>query len=199
MSEQLPVLVDDAPLPHPIHLVVTDDLRRSRLTVFFRIFLVIPHLIWLVIWGIAVWFAVLAAWLIGIFAGRVPDGLHAFIAGYLRYLTHVYAYYSIAANPYPSFSGTPGYPVDVEIAPATQQSRLTILFRLLLVIPAYIVLYVLGLVAYVVMFLAWFYALFAGKLNVGLRDVLAYWLRYNAQTIGYICLLTRRYPSFADE
>ena len=68
MSEQLPVAAD-VPSPHPIHLVVTDDLRRSRLTVFFRIFLVIPHLIWLVLWGIAVWFAVLAAWLIGIFTG----------------------------------------------------------------------------------------------------------------------------------
>jgi hypothetical protein len=199
MSDQLPVLVSDAPASHPIHLVVTDDLRRSRLTVFFRLFLVIPHFIWLAIWGIAVWFAVLVAWLIGIFAGRVPEGLHNFIAAYLRYLTHVYAYYSIAANPYPSFSGAPGYPIDVEIAPAAHQSRLTILFRLLLAIPAYIVLYILGLVAYVVMFLAWFYALFAGNLHVGLRDVLAYWLRYNAQTIGYICLLTQRYPSFADE
>jgi hypothetical protein len=198
MPEQLPV-ADDAPAPHPIHLVVTDDLRRSRLTVFFRILLVIPHLIWLVLWGIAVWFAVLAAWLVGIFTGRIPEGLHGFIATYVRYLTHVTAYYSIAANPYPAFNGTPGYPIDVELAPAAKQSRLTIFFRLLLVIPAYIVLYVLGLVANLVMFLAWFYALFAGKLNVGLRDVLAYWLRYNAQTIGYICLLTQRYPSFADE
>jgi hypothetical protein len=198
MSEQLPVLVTDAPEPHPIHLVITDDLHRNRLTVFFRLLLVIPHFVWLALWGIAVWFAVFAAWLIGVFAGRVPDGLHGFIAAYLRYLTHVYAYYSIAADPYPSFTGAPGYPIDVEIAPAAHQSRLAIFFRLLLVIPAYIVLAVLGWVANVVMFLAWFYALFAGSLNSGLRDVLAYWLRYNAQTIGYACLLTQRYPTFAD-
>jgi len=199
MSEQLPVLVTDVPVPHPIHLVITDDLHRSRLTVLFRLLLVIPHVIWLSLWGIAVWFAVLAAWVIGIFTGRVPDGLHDFIASYLRYLTHVYAYGSIAANPYPAFSGAPGYPIDVEIAPATQQSRLTIFFRLVLVIPAYIVLYLLQYVAYLVAFLAWFYALFAGKLHLGLRDVLAYWLRYNAKTIGYVCLLTQRYPNFADE
>ena len=199
MSEQFPVVVTDAPAPHPIHLVVTDDLHRSRLTVFFRILLVIPHFIWLALWGIAVWFAVLAAWLIGVFAGRVPEGLHGFTASYLRYLTHVNAYFSIAANPFPSFTGAPGYPIDIEIAPTSPQSRLTIFFRLLLVIPAYIVLSVLGYVAQVVMFLAWFYALFAGNLHIGLRDVLAYWLRYNAQTIGYILLLTQRYPSFADE
>lgn len=198
MSEQPPT-VTDVPAPHPIHLVVTDDLHRSRLTVFFRLLLVIPHFVWLMLWGIAVWFAVVAAWLIAIFAGRVPEGLHGFIASYLRYLTHVNAYFSIAANPFPAFSGAPGYPVDVEIAPAGPQSRLTIFFRILLVIPAYIVATVLGYVAQIVMFLAWLYALFAGKLHGGLRDVLAYWLRYNAQTIAYACLLTQRYPSFADE
>ena len=67
---------------HPIHLVVTDDLERNRLTVFFRLLLAIPHFVWLLLWGIAVWFAVLAAWLVGIFTGRVPDGLHGFIASF---------------------------------------------------------------------------------------------------------------------
>ena len=198
MSEQLPAAAD-IPAPHPIHLVVTDDLQRSRLTVFFRLLLVIPHLVWLALWGIAVWFAVLAAWVVGIFTGRVPDGLHGFIASYLRYLTHVYGYFSLAADPYPGFGGAPGYPIDVAIASPMEQSRLTIFFRLLLAIPALIVLTVLGYVAEIVIFLAWFYALFAGKLHIGLRDVIAYWLRYNAQTFGYVCLLTQRYPSFSDE
>ena len=199
MSEQLPVLVTDAPVPHPIHLVVTDDLQRNRLTVFFRLFLAIPHFIWLLLWGIAVWFAVVAAWFVGIFTGRVPDGLHDFIASYLRYTTHVYTYFMIAADPFPAFDGAPGYPIDVAIAPPLQQSRLAIFFRVLLAIPAFIVLWVLQYVAQVVAFLAWFYALFAGKLHVGLRDVLAYYLRYNAQTGGYVSLLTQRYPSFSDE
>jgi hypothetical protein len=194
MSEQLPVpAVADAPVPHPIHLVVTDDLHRNRLTVFFR------HLIWVALWGIAVWFAVLAAWFVGIFTGRVPDGLHGFIASYLGYLTHVYGYVSLAADPFPAFSSSSGYPIDVEIAPAEKQSRVTIFFRLFLAIPAFIVLWVLGYVAQLVSFLAWFYALFAGNLHSGLRDVLAYWLRYNAQTIAYSCLLTPRYPSFSDD
>jgi uncharacterized protein DUF4389 len=200
MSEQLPVpAVADAPVPHPIHLVVTDDLHRNRLTVFFRLLLAIPHLIWVALWGIAVWFAVLAAWFVGIFTGRVPDGLHGFIASYLRYLTHVYGYVSLAADPFPAFSSSSGYPIDVEIAPAEKQSRVTIFFRLFLAIPAFIVLWVLGYVAQLVSFLAWFYALFAGNLHSGLRDVLAYWLRYNAQTIAYSCLLTPRYPSFSDD
>ena len=38
-------------MEHPIQLIVTDDLSRSRLTVFFRLLLVIPHWIWLGLWG----------------------------------------------------------------------------------------------------------------------------------------------------
>jgi hypothetical protein len=199
MSEQLTVLEPDAPPPHPIHLVVTDDLRRNRLTVFFRLLLVIPHLFWLLIWGIAVWFAVLAAWFVGIVTGRIPLGLHNFIASYLRYQTHVRAYWFLAADPFPAFSGAPGYPIDVEIAPPEQQSRLKIFFRLLLAIPALIVVSVLQYVAEIVAFFAWFYALFLGTLHSGLRDVIVYWLRYDVQAFAYMTLLTPRYPTFSDE
>ncbi len=184
---------------HPIHLVVTDDLRRSRLTVFFRLLLVIPHLFWLLLWGIVVFFAVVAAWFAALVLGRVPAGLHNFVAGYLRYQTHVYAYFSLAANPFPGFTGAPGFPVDLEIAPPARQNRLTIFFRIFLAIPAMMFLYVLQLVGEMVMFLSWFYALFLGNLNRGMRDVLAYWLRYQAQLVGYLMLLTSRYPSFSDD
>ena len=78
-------------------------------------------------------------------------------------------------------------------------SRLTIFFRIFLAIPALIVLWVLGYVAEIVAFFAWFWALFAGTLHPGLRDVLAYYLRYNAQVFGYLALLTQRYPSFSDD
>lgn len=184
---------------HPIHLVVTDDLRRSRLTVFFRLLLAIPHLVWAGLWGMAAYLLAVVGWVLGIVLGRVPDGLHRFLAAYVRYQTHVYAYVSLAANPFPGFTGAPGYPLDVEVASAARQNRLGVLFRLLLAIPAFIVLYVLQLVGSVVMILAWFYALFVGKLPKGMRDLLAYWLRYQAQTTGYVLLLTGRYPSFSDD
>ena len=69
---------------HPLRLTVTDDLVRSRLTVFFRLLLAIPHFIWLELWGIVVVLAVFVAWLAALFTGRVPGGLHSFIASYLR-------------------------------------------------------------------------------------------------------------------
>ena len=40
------------PNRHPVQVVVEDDLQRSRLTVFFRLLLAIPHFIWFVLWSI---------------------------------------------------------------------------------------------------------------------------------------------------
>ena len=61
-------------------------------------------------------------------------------------------------------------------------------------IPAWIVLYFLGYVAQIVMFFAWFIALFTGSLHEGLRDVLVYWIRYAAQTYGYQLLSDAEVP-----
>jgi hypothetical protein len=189
----------DAPDPHPIRMVVTDDLARSRLTVFFRLLLAIPQLVWVTLWTFAVVPVAVVAWVIGLVTGRVPDGLHSFMAAYTRYYTHLDAYLWIAADPYPGFTGEPGYPVDVETPPATSHNRLTIFFRLLLAIPAAIVMSVLQNVAWIVAILAWFYALVTGRMSRGMRDLQVYCLRYQAQTFGYLLLLTQRYPSFSDE
>ncbi|HEV3228587.1 MAG TPA: DUF4389 domain-containing protein, partial [Solirubrobacteraceae bacterium] len=59
---------------HPIRLIVTDDLRRSRLTVFFRLLLAIPHFIWLALWTVAALVAAVANWFATLFSGRSPGG-----------------------------------------------------------------------------------------------------------------------------
>lgn len=183
---------------HPIQLVVTDDLRRSRLTVFLRLPLSIPHFIWIELWGIVAWLALVVAWVVGIFLGRIPNSLHRFLAAYVRYSTHVTAYATIAANPFPGFTGTLPYPVDLEIAPAAKQGRLRIFFRLILAIPALVVVYLLQIVLYVIAIIAWFAALFTGGLDRSLRDILTFCIRYLAQTNAYLFLLTKRYPTFKD-
>jgi hypothetical protein len=180
---------------HPIHLVNDDDLHRTRLTVFLRILLSIPHWIWLALWGIAVYVAALLGWLIGIFTGRLPDALHNFIASYTRYFAHVYAYWHLLADPFPSFSGAAAYPVDVTIAPPQNQNRLTIFFRLLLAIPAFLLAYVFRMLMGVLAFIGWFYALATGRMSEGIENLGNFALRYEAQTLGYSLLLTDRYPS----
>src|ERR671937_1361241 len=124
---------------HPVRLIVNDDLRRNRLTVFFRLILFIPHMIWLALWSVVAVLAWIANWFATLFMGRSPEGLHNFLATYLRYQTHVYSYMLLIADPFPGFGGQPGYPIDLEVDPPERQNRLTVFFRLILAIPAFMV------------------------------------------------------------
>ena len=187
----------DAAGRHPIGLIVTDDLRRSRLTVFFRLLLAIPQFIWLYIWSIPVTFTVLIAWFAAVVTGRVPDGLHNFNAAFLRYSTRVTGYVFLLADPWPPFTTSQPYPIGARVDPATPQSRLTVFFRLILAIPALILVYVFRAVNQIVAFFGWFYCLFVGRMHEGMRNLSAWLLRYEVQTYGYLMLLTGRYPSLA--
>ena len=181
---------------HPIRLVVNDDLHRNRLTVFFRLILAIPHVIWLVLWGIVAWLAWIVNWFATLFMGRSPDGLHNFLGTYLRYQTHVYSYILLIADPFPGFGGKPGYPIDLDVDAAEPQNRLTVFFRLILAIPAFIISGIMGYLNRALAFFAWFIALVMGRVPEGLRNFAAFALRYEQQTAGYAMLLTQRYPSF---
>jgi len=181
---------------HPIRLVVTDDLQRNRLTVFFRLILAIPHLIWLTVWGIVAALAAIANWLATLVNGQSPEGLHDFLATYLRYQTHVYAYILLVADPFPGFGGKPGYPIDIEVDPPQRQNRWTVAFRVILAIPAFIVSGILGYLNRALAVFSWFIALVMGSVPEGLRNFAAFALRYEQQTAAYALLLTGRYPSF---
>ena len=183
-------------LRHPIRLVVTDDLQRNRLTVFFRLIVAIPHLIWVSLWGVVAVLAALANWFATLIKGESPTGLHNFLATYLRYQTHVYAYVLLVANPFPDFGGKPGYPIDIEVDSAQPQNRWTVAFRLILAIPAFIIAGILGYLNRALAVFSWFVALVMGRLPEGLRNFAAFALRYEQQTLGYALLLTGRYPSF---
>jgi hypothetical protein len=183
---------------HPVGLIVEDDLRRNRLTVFFRLLLAIPQAIWIAIWSILAYVVVLIAWFAALFTGRVPDGLHNFLARFLRAGAHLTAYIFLLADPWPPFGGEPGsYPVDLRVDPPAPQSRVTVFFRILLALPALILCYVFRIVNQIVAFLGWFYCLFTGRMHQGMRDISLWMLRYELQTYAYVMLLTGKYPSFA--
>jgi hypothetical protein len=206
---------------HPVRLVISDDLARKRLTVFFRLLLVIPHYVWLALWGIGALLAAMVNWLATLIAGRSPAGLHRFLAAYVKYTTQVYAYLFLAADPYPPFDGRPGYPVEVEIAPPELQPRLTVAFRLILVIPALLLaaslLGVPGIglgrwrsgsgatfndslgIVHAAAFLGWFASVAWGRMPRGLRDSVAWGIGYGAQLWAYLFLLTSRYPDSDPE
>ena len=205
---------------HPIRLELEDDLRRSRLTVFFRLLLAIPLFIWLALWTVVVVVAAVLGWFAAIVLGRLPGGLHRFFSAYVHCATQVGAYLSIAANPYPSFTGEGGYPVDVTLPEAQPQARWKIALRLPLALPALLLAAALGSgltggggsttsdnpgqwfatsgvggIAAVCAFLGWFAAMATGRMPEGLRNLAAYGLGYTAQVYAYALLLTDRYPN----
>jgi len=185
------------PTTHPIRLVVNDDLQRNRLTVFFRLILAIPLFLWAILWGVIVSLAWIVNWFATLFMGQSPEGLHNFLATYLRYTTHVRAYALLVADPYPPFTGKEGtYPIDLEVDPPERQNRLTVFFRVILAIPALFLSNLLSQLNQLLAIFSWFIALITGRVPEGIRNFAALALRIETQTWGYVMLLTGRYPSF---
>jgi hypothetical protein len=190
------VSVTDRPPRHPVRVVGDPyDLRRSRLTVFFRLLLTIPHIVWLLLWSILTFLAAIAQWFVTLFRGTPARGLHRFLSAYVRYRLHVYAYLMLVGNPFPGFTGAAGaYPLDLEVGGPERQNRWKTGFRILLAIPAFVVSTALGGCLFASAVLTWFYALVKGSAPWGLRNLSAYALRYDAQTQGYLLFLTDAYP-----
>ncbi len=212
MAADIPANTQQQPARGPVQLVLGDDLERKRLTVGFRWLLVIPHFIWLGLWSVAAFVAALANWLVTLVTGRPPAALHNFLALYVKYATQVYGYFLLGADPYPPFDGRPGYPVDVEIGAPAVQGRLTVAFRIVLVLPALLLagalfgfpstgsggsgqLYSSSLgVAHVAAFLGWFVCVTRARMPRGLRDCVVWGVGFGAQLWAYLLVLTSAYP-----
>ena len=137
----------------------------------------------------------IAQWFVTLVRGRPAGGLHRFIAAYVRYRLHVYAYLMLVRNPFPGFTGAAGmYPLDLEVGGPERQNRWKTGFRIVLAIPAFLVDSALSGALVASAILTWFYALIKGSAPWGLRNLSAYALRYDAQASAYTLLLTDRYP-----
>jgi hypothetical protein len=185
-----------SPMPeHPVRLRDGGDRQRNRLLVFFRLPLAVPHFVWLTLWGIVAFVLAVLGWLLALILGRLPDWLHRFLGAFVRYSTHVISFLYVLGGPYPGFVGRAGsYPVDVEVDPPARQSRLKTFFRLFLAFPAFLAGSAFSTVMLLAGIGAWWAALFVGRIPEGLKGLLAWTVRYQAQLYGYLLLLTDRYP-----
>jgi hypothetical protein len=186
----------ERPPEHPVRLVGdADDLRFSRLTVFFRLPLAVPHIVWLLLWTIAAFFVAVVNWFVTLIRGIPAGRLQAFLTRYVRYQLHVYAFLYLVANPFPGFDGAPGrYPIDLVVPGPARQNRWKTGFRIVLAIPALLIGGALGYGLGIAAVFTWFVALVRGAAPWGLRNFSAYVLRYQAQTNSYLLLLTEAYP-----
>jgi hypothetical protein len=186
-----PVLFDG---PAPVLVSFAPPAKQNRLTIAVRGLLAIPHLIILYALGIAAEVVAFIGWWAALFTGSLPEWAHTFITGVVRWQARVYAYSFFLTDAYPPFSlDDQAYPVRLVTARA-RLNRAAVFFRLILVIPAGIV---IGIALYgmaVLSFFCWLIALVAGRLPEPLHQAIAAVLRYSFRYSGYFFLVTGVYP-----
>ena len=168
-------------------------------------FLAIPHLLVIGVLRYASVAVAVVCWVVIVFTGRLPSELANFQAMYLRYFLRTASFAGFLREEYPpfGFAMTPTDPGDdprvrTDVIPQLEQrNRVTVGFRLILVIPQLIVLALLAFAVWVVLLIAFFAVLFTGRWPDGLRHftlgAMRWWLRVDA----YFLLLTDEYPPFA--
>lgn len=189
-----PVVADSSqPL---LHYDVEYPERLSRLLIFVKWLLAIPHLIVLWILGIAFSVVTLIAWFAILLTGRYPRGMWEFAMSVMRWQANVSAYVLLQRDEYPPFSGSEPYPVRYELEYPERLSRWKIFLKWLLVLPNIFVFYFVILIGYIAVLLAWFAILITGRYPRGLFDFVTGTMRWANRINVYSNLLTDAYPPF---
>jgi hypothetical protein len=170
--------------------------RLSRLLIFIKWLLVIPHLIVLSILGFAAFVVTVIGWFAILITGRYPRGMWEFVVKTMRWWANVSAYFTLMRDEYPPF-GEGAYPVVFELSYPDRLSRGLIFIKWLLVIPHQIILYFLQIAVEVVLFIAWFAILFTGRYPAGLFSFVVGYNRWQYRVYTYLLLLTDSYPPFS--
>ncbi len=203
---------------YPVQLEVDAAAPQNRLTVFLRPILTIPHWIAIAILGIAAFFVWLFASLSIVVTARYPEGLLRFSTGVARWATRVSAYGGVLGSDeantyfwvtggfltdeYPPFTlgEAPDYPVRLYVEEQVEgRNRLTGFFpvRIIMAIPHYIVLIILGIIVTVATVVAWLVGIALGQLPDWLHGFIAGYTRWNSRVAAYTALLVDEYPPFS--
>ncbi|MBP1705050.1 MAG: hypothetical protein H6Q36_789 [Chloroflexi bacterium] len=173
--------------------------------VFVRGILLIPHAIILAFYGMLVFFLTWVTWIPVLINGRYPAWGYDLVGGFMRWYTRVYAYGTLMAATYPPFS--PSAPHDVDVAWDLDQEvprwagipLLGLFVRSLLLIPHFIVLWALGIVANFVNLVAWIPVLLYGRYPAWGYLLVGGYLRWMNRVGAYLLLMTGPYPPFKLE
>jgi hypothetical protein len=164
--------------------------------------LAIPHLIIANALGNVANLLSVISWFSIVFTGRMPDGIARFQCMILRYEARAYSYVAFLRRPYPQFdfgmaNADPGTdPLRVDFAPQlADRNRLTVAFRLILIVPAVIYTVFVAIAATFAVIIAAFAVVFTGRWPQGLRSFVINAGRLTLRVSAYGRLLTDTYPS----
>jgi Domain of unknown function (DUF4389) len=195
------VAVSDSGGDYPATLDIPIDESVHRWGPMFQWILAIPHFLVLYVLMAVGGIVAFISWFIILFTGKMPEGMANLECMALRYLGRTNTYAAGLRHEYPPFEfattqSDPGvYPTRVNFAPALEgRNRLTVGLRLIWMIPALIVAYIIGIIAFVCWFIAAFAVLFTGHWPDGLRSWVQKGLRAYLRLYTYTWLLTDEYP-----
>jgi hypothetical protein len=186
---------------HPVTYDVDYEIERNRLTVFFRLILAIPWIIFGYVYLFVAFLAAIGSWFAMLFTGRHPEGLYNFIAGYIRFMGRVMGWIALATDEWPSFgpSEDDAYPIEVEVAPRqVEYSRAKTFFKLILAFPQIVIANGLQYVVQGAAFVTWWRVLFTGKQSVTMHGALRVSLAYYMRSMGFMLMLTETHPRVLD-
>jgi hypothetical protein len=188
-----------APSGYPLRFDIEYQEKHSRLLLFFRVLLAIPHLLILYALSAVASICVFIAFFAILFTKKYPKGLFDFVVNIMRWSANVTAYVFLLRDDYPPFSFEAGkYPVTLEVDYPQQLGRFAPLYKWLLVIPNLIVLYLVAIVALLLGTVAWFAILFTGKMPHGIHNFMTGAGRWSHRINAYSTyLLTDKYPPFS--
>lgn len=189
---------------YPVTVSVDTPERIANWRPLVHWLLVIPHAIILGVLQAVRGVMGLIAWLVILFTGRLPAGLADFMVMTLRYELRTWAFLGILTDRYPPFAfdavgdDPGGYSVSLSVSPALEgRNRLTCFFRIILAIPAFIFVAIIGLIAVICSFLGGLAVLFTGRWPEGLRNFVVANLRVSNRFNAYFNYLTDQYPPFS--
>lgn len=191
--------------PYPAALDIQSPERIARWRPLVQWLLALPHFVILYALGIISNVIGVISWFVVLITGKFPSSLAGIQAMYLRYSNRVTAYAGFLKDAYPPFSfdtaaHDPGdYAGEtVEFEPELEnRNRLTVLLRILMVIPQIIVLMVIGFVAGLAWLVGFFAVLITGRWPEGIRNFVVGYLRWSLRVNAYFLLMTDEYPPFS--
>ena len=200
---------------YPIRFSVDyPDRNLNRLTMFFRVFTVVPILIVLGTVGGGTWqwtyergttmvegaggLLFFGPLLMILFRKKYPRWWFDWNRELLRFTNRVGIYLALMEDRYPSTDDRRSVHLEIDYPDVPRElNRWLPLVKWLLAIPHYIVLFLLYIAVLVVVVIAWFAILFTGRYPRGLFDFVTGVIRWHNRVMAYAFLLvTDRYPPF---
>ena len=171
---------------------------RNRLTALFRIILMIPILIVVVVASAGVGYLTFATVLMILFRKKYPRWWFDFSLEIRRFSARMNAYTSLLRDEYPSTDEEQAVHLEIAYPDAEGQlNRFMPLIKWLLAIPHYVILTILWICTFVVTLIAWFAILIVGRYPRGLFEFVVGVARWGERVNAYaFMLVTDRYPPF---